>query len=359
MKRLLLPVLFLMTGVAVFAQTPQNKKRVVVFDFSDTWCSPCGQFGVAVADTVDNKLQDGDKGYLIGIKGSFEPSSPAWINALGAGTLFDNFGLQGVPTLMVGNYESQATTGNNAGDIADIMNATATFDAKPVVASTAANMTINGNVLTVNAKAKFWEDATGEYYMTAFLAEDNIVAAQASNLANTIHHHVLKGAMATTGAALNPVPWGEQIGSSSITANTEFPKTYTVNIDTVSNKENLEVYILLFKKNGSTYEYINAEKAKKAVTGLNEAMANISQVKLYPNPTNNASYLELNLTRPMQVNINVTDVLGRQVYKVTQSLYIGQNTIAIPSYNFEAGQYNVTITDENQSRFSRKLIVNE
>lgn len=358
MKHVLLSALIVMTGASMLhAQTPQNKKRVVVFDFSDTWCPPCGQYGVAIADTVDHKLNEGEKGYLIGIKGSFQPSSPSSINAMSAGTLFDNFDLSGVPTFMVGNFEANAPTGNNASDIVGIMAAVTSFNAEAVVASTAANMSISGDLMTVTAKTKFWAAATGEYYMTAFLAEDKIVAAQANNSPTTVHPHVLKGTMATTGTALVASPWGEQIGTSSIAANTEFSKTYKVTVDPAWVKANLEVYILIFKKNGNTYEYVNAEKARTATSSIEDAIIGMEQVALYPNPTGSTSSLDLTLTKAMTVDINVTDALGRSVYQAGHTLRSGKNTLTIPSDKFASGLYDVTITGEDKGRMSRKLSV--
>ena len=356
---LLSSLVIISSSMAVYAQTPQNKKHTVVFDFSDTWCGPCGLYGVAIADSVDLKLTDGDKGYLIGIKGSFNPSTPSTINAMGAGSLFTNFNLQGVPTFIVNNVEANAPTGNNANDITGIMAAAATFNSSPFVASAAANVSINGNVLTVNAKTKFWSAATGEYYMTAFLAEDKIVAAQNQAAANTEHHHVLKGAMATSGTTIVASPWGEQIGTASIAANTEFSKTYTANIDAGWKKENLEVYILIFKKNGAKYEFVNGEKAKSSPTGISEAASYLKNAVLYPNPAGNTANLELILPERMQISLSVTDVLGRTVYVSSSALNAGQHTLTIPCNGFSNGTYDVTIQAENRGRMNKKLVVNK
>jgi hypothetical protein len=356
---LLFTAIMIWSGSAlIHAQTPQNKKHTVVFDFSDTWCGPCGAYGVAIADTVDRKLTEGDKGYLIGIKGSFSPSSPPSINAMGAGSMFDNFNLQGVPTFMVNNIEANAPTGNNASDITEIMAAATTFNATPAVASAAGNVSISGSVLTVSAKTKFWSAATGEYYMTAFLAEDKIIAAQNQNSATTVHPHVLKGAMSTTGTALVATPFGEQIGTTSIAANTEFSKTYTVNIDATWKKENLEVYIIIFKKNGSKYEYVNAEKAKSSTTGIG-TIAHLEHAVLYPNPTGNTASLTLTLTERMKVDLTVTDVLGRTVYAAPFVLNAGENTVVIPSDRFANGTYDINISAGNQGQMTKKLVVNK
>ena len=357
-KLLLLACLAILSHVeAVQAQTPQNKKHSMIFEFSETWCGPCGAYGIPIADTVDHKLTAEDKGYLLGIKTS---SSPSTMNALGGGGLNSNFSVQGVPTFIVNNTESNAPTGNNTGDVTSIMGTVTTFNATPVVASTAANMTISGTVLTVNAKAKFWTAATGEYYMTAFLAEDKIVAAQNAASSNTVHPHVLRGIMATSGTSLTATPWGEQVGSATIAANTEFSKTYKVTIDAAWQKANLEVYIVLFKKNGNKYEYVNAEKAKTGVTGINNtAVSFLEQATLYPNPTGTSANLELVLPERMQISLSVTDVLGRTVYVSSHALNAGQHTLTIPASGFSSGTYDVTIQAENRGRISKKLVVNK
>ncbi|WP_118952612.1 Omp28-related outer membrane protein [Taibaiella helva] len=355
MKKTLLGLLACSLAGGLWAQTPQQKTRAVILDFSETWCPPCGAYGVAVGDQLNTELASSDKGYLIGVKNS---STPSTINALGGSALASNFAIQGVPTFIINKASvHDGVTGNNSGDVQRMMGKVTTATGTAAVASAAANIAISGNTITVNAKAKFWSAATGQYYMSVFLTENDIEADQNSAPSNpTKHPHVLRGAMATSGTALAGTPWGEQIGTASIAANAEFTKTFKVDINSGWNKAKLEAYVILFKMEGGKYEIINAEKAKSATTGINE-LANVAQVGIYPNPASQTAVLSITASAQQTVNIHITDMLGRNVYtRENNNLGKGENRFTLPLSPLGAGFYNVVISGEN-GRIVQRLSV--
>jgi len=357
MKKTVLSILAcnLLCG-ALWAQTPVKKTHVVVFDFSETWCPPCGAYGVPVSDTLDDQMTAADKGYLIGVKST---SSPVSLNCYSSDSLASNFDITGVPTLVFNKASvNDGVTGNNAGDVLRMMNKVNAAIATDAEASAAANISISGNKVTVTAKTKFWTAATGQYYMTVLLAEDDISANQTNAATNpTIHHHVLRGTMSTTDTVLVTNPLGEQIGTSSIAANTEFSKTYKTNIDAGWVKANLEAYVIIFKMNGGKYEVVNAEKAKTAsTTGLNN-IEGMAKTTIYPNPATHSATLSITAIKQQAFDINITDMLGRSVYTVQNNkLVIGENNFNIPLNNINAGIYNVEIST-NEGKIVQRLSV--
>src|SRR5690606_27697766 len=89
-------------------------------DFSDTWCPPCGAYGVDVADTLVAHIATDDIGYLINIKGS---STPASLNAVGSNALSSNYEITGIPTFAINDPSNHdGVSGNNSGDVTRIKN---------------------------------------------------------------------------------------------------------------------------------------------------------------------------------------------------------------------------------------------
>jgi len=118
---------------------------------------------------------------------------------------------------------------------------------------------IQGNTLTVNAEAKLWDDLNGDYYMGAYVVEDKIIAYQEGNSAgnNASHHLVFRGSMSSS-------TWGEQIFTGSARSGDILRKTFSVTLPSDYNKSNLTYGIIIWKKVGDKYSYVNAATNQKA-----------------------------------------------------------------------------------------------
>jgi hypothetical protein len=161
-----------------------------------------------------------------------------------------NFGSGGKPNWYV-NGVSLGTSKSAADNAAAASVATASSS---VVASASIEGTLEGDVLTVNAQAKFYSAASGEYYMAAYVIENNVSGPQAGPIGasgNVDHHLLMRGSMSTA-------PWGEQIVASSAAAGSTVDKTFTVTIPSTYNKDNINVGIIIWKKNGAKFAYVNA-----------------------------------------------------------------------------------------------------
>ncbi len=324
------------------AQTPEKKSRAVVFKFTETWCGPCGDWGWQTAEETIAQL--GDKGYYIGVMGS---SSPSAMNANCYSTFESNYNVAGYPTFVVKEDQSSYTS-------PQVMSLVNTFAATTPVASPAANFTINGNTLSVTAKAKFWAATSGEYYMTAFLVEDGIMAPQNGQSGSVSHHHILRGTMET-----NLSPWGQMIASGSVANNAEFSKNYSITLNPDWKKEKLEVYVLIFKKNAGKYEFINAVKGKSGVTSI-AAIQGLESATLFPNPTEGATQLHVALKEAMNLNIRVTDPLGRVVYTSgSLKLQAGTNDLSIPTEGLSNGMYMVSLISDKGQMSTQRLVVSK
>lgn len=96
-----------------------------------------------------------------------------------------------------------------------------------------------------------------------------------------------------------------------------------------------------------------------STTGIADVNSAISEVGLYPNPTNNNSELSLVLNQNENININVVSVMGQTVYSENlTNLSAGKHSVALNTENWANGVYNVNISTANGT-INRKLVVNK
>lgn len=109
------------------------------------------------------------------------------------------------------------------------------------------------------------------------------------------------------------------------------PRSATINI--VNNDADEATYDYLLEGNGV---------APSGIAEINSATA----LKLYPNPTNDAATLAIDLTNNVQMTINVVDVQGRDVMPAkSQKLEAGKQTITISTAELQNGIYFVKVSD--------------
>jgi len=160
-----------------------------------------------------------------------------------------NFGSGGKPNWYV-NGVSHGTSASAANAAA-----AASISSSSVVASAAFETSTEGSEITVNAQAKFYSAGSGEYFMGAYVIENNVNGPQAGPIGasgNVDHHLMMRGSMTTSSA------WGVSIGSSPA-ADATFEQEYKVAIPSSYNAANINIGIIIWKKNGANYEYVNAQ----------------------------------------------------------------------------------------------------
>jgi hypothetical protein len=92
------------------------------------------------------------------------------------------------------------------------------------------------------------------------------------------------------------------------------------------------------------------------IIGVNEYIANISSVVVYPNPTESSANLAISSTKVQQVNVSIYNNFGQLVATSEHNLVMGGNIIELGTENYAAGIYVVNVTQGN-SVISKKLII--
>lgn len=94
-----------------------------------------------------------------------------------------------------------------------------------------------------------------------------------------------------------------------------------------------------------------------SVTGLNNLLLEADKISLYPNPTNDAAYLNYTLTKPGNVQISVYDLVGKETQFVSaEGQPAGEYTVRLDANDLGPnGVYFVKINIDG-SEFTKKLV---
>ncbi len=90
--------------------------------------------------------------------------------------------------------------------------------------------------------------------------------------------------------------------------------------------------------------------------GLKENVATHFEYVLAPNPTSGEFYLMIDAKVAETLNLDITDVTGRNVYKRKVDVVNGFNNVAVNDINLQSGVYFVNLIYKNE-KITRKLII--
>ncbi len=103
--------------------------------------------------------------------------------------------------------------------------------------------------------------------------------------------------------------------------------------------------------------YINFE-IKEPLSAKNFPNSKIFGISsISPNPATNFANITFNMEKSGNVNIRVTDILGKQIESIVLPANIGQNIHFLDVNSYKSGIYFYTITFEGKS-VTKKLVVN-
>ncbi|MCC7246914.1 MAG: T9SS type A sorting domain-containing protein [Saprospiraceae bacterium] len=92
--------------------------------------------------------------------------------------------------------------------------------------------------------------------------------------------------------------------------------------------------------------------------GTNEAASLLENLEIYPNPTNEAFFVDFSVRQSSDVHMVVTDMSGRQVIsQLHKSIPVGLNQVRLNVTGWQQGIYFISLTDNAGGRISRKLAV--
>lgn len=263
-----------------------NRQRSFMAYVTATWCGPCGMYGGPTFKQVISDI--GDDVIALNVQtsnsqltsyfkknGIDNPDStfigPAFNQIFPTLNIPTSGGSFSIPAFSVNN--NYLGTSNTTVD--QLKGAITGNNANSPEIGIAANMGINGNTLTVKAKAKAFKDATAnEFIWTVAILETPITGYQlVGSAANNSYEHknIVRAVVGSGGKMYNQNLWNATMASTSVKANAEFDKTFTFDFQnytslpagatlqkwTSMTKSNTKVAVMVWRKMGTTYTFVN------------------------------------------------------------------------------------------------------
>ena len=219
------------------------KKRVLVEDYTGTWCGWCPRISYAI-----EKLEEQTDDAVIVAAHQGDPMQFSQITAL-----MNAFGVTGFPTGIINRSGSWSyPQPNNIGQVTAQL-----FE--PANVGLAINSSINGDDLSINIKAKIGSNYSS-LKLAVYVVEDKLIYDQqnytsyyggGSVLENFNHHNVLRESLTNI--------LGDQIPTASLVYGKVFEKDFSYKVPNNYNKSNIK--IVSFVTTGESTQAINVRGA--------------------------------------------------------------------------------------------------
>lgn len=217
---------------------PAQSKKNVCFYFTDSDNSTCGSFGINLLDQV--KATNPANTYFI----SVHPNSTDTLFSPSGIDIAASFSVAGIPDFGVGDQSSLLTQST-------ILNALLSESSESPQGSIDISYSTTIDSLIVTIYGKFYVNDTCQYFVTAYVVENDIVSPQIGLSGSYSHQHVLRTASGGSGI-------GELINTTYVTPQTSFKIRTSIYRQAVWDMTKVSLVGVLWRKNGSDFEYINA-----------------------------------------------------------------------------------------------------
>jgi len=279
MKQIITLTLILLSFNCIKAQDVPEIQQSMITKITATWCPNCGNWGWYFYEDIYS--DNADKALLITAHYSGDLQNNT------AEDFATNFNVNYQPKFIVGNENQEVLSSNTSSKRTAIKNLVDNnFGLAPVV-NAGLQVTKDGDILTVQTRTRFFQSTDGEYYLGVYVIENGVVNYQNGQGNNAVHKNVLRASMSVGS-------FGEIVASGSIAANAEFDKEYSIQLGNW-NINNLEIATIIWKKVGSTYEFVNTHSTTElSSVGVSEIPENEISFEVFPTLTTASVTIELN-----------------------------------------------------------------
>lgn len=341
---------FSITGVDV-----EEGQGVVIEEATGTWCTFCPR-GAVLMDMMSHCFPDNFVGVAV------HNADPM------AETAYDNFvtgqpNFTGFPSVLFNRESIMALDGAALTNLS----IQRMQQAPTVSLSMSADWDATTRVIDARVFAEFIEAPGAGAKWVGVITEDNVTGTE--NGYAQINAYA-GGALGSTGgyeALPSPVPAAEMVydlvGRAGLTAYTGVGSTdlddvqagdgaffnfdsYTLPAD--YNSDEISLLAILIDADG---QVINAKKVSlntAATTGIDPVQLTGAKVRVFPNPASDVANVRLTLDTPMNVNVEVFNVMGQVVATRNYGLMVGDEIIRMNVSQFATGTYMVRIALDNQ-----------
>ena len=223
-------------------------------------------------------------------------------------------------------------------------------EASPLNVGVSSNYNTTSQLLTVNIEVYFTADVTDDLTIYAELTEDGIIATQSGGTSPYTHNHVFRKAFVAQR--------GDVIVSPTLQSGL---RTYTYTFDnSTTNYDMTKAEVVAFVRNTSNEEIISANGAEVGSSSLGIPVISLkaNQVRIYPNPYNDRTSIQLSLSKSDNVEYSIFNMIGKKIMsKDLGILTMGNHSLIIEKIGIEkTGIYFVQVKI-GQKTYTEKLIV--
>jgi hypothetical protein len=231
------------------ANAVEEKNMGLVFKFTGTNCYYCGDWGWPFFKEMITLYHKKDAVCI----GAYSQNQFAQLLISPIATAFDKRVpvTKGYPTF-TGNFVDAWSGGNTLAGMKNVISTEiSNHKSSEVIVNAGFTSTIEDDYMTVSTSTKFFKDTEGEYYIGVYMLENGVVANQSgpNGGPNAVHDCVLRSGNGD---------FGELISEGEVKSGKFIDRTIKLQINPSWKKENLNVFTIIWKKNGDKYDFVNA-----------------------------------------------------------------------------------------------------
>src|SRR5690606_19016369 len=164
------------------------------------------------------------------------------------------------------------------------------------------------------------------------------------------YNHVARGIFPGPDGASGSLP-------ASMTAGTSYDYTFNVAMQPIWHRYNDQMHAVVMLIRNSDGHVLNSNNIVVPL-GIENKDAGISAFTVFPNPASDKAIVNFSLANASDVNVVVTDMMGRTVQVVNKSEFAaGKHQMNINLAGVAAGVYNVTLNTDNGMVSTRLSVV--
>lgn len=341
-------LIFSLFSIVLQAQeiTVPQTQRPLITKRTASWCPFCGGWGW----TFFRNVLDDNSGKAVFFANHYDGihTTPTTL-ALSA-----NFGGVSQPVFFLNNTNQNVSSGATATARTNIQNQVNTAWATTPVVQSGIRAIHNSAAQTLNvtAKSRFFQSASGEYYLGIYLVFKEFVGFQ-SPIGNNAEHKEMLRSHLTANA------FGEQIANGAVAAGVEAEVSGQISIAGLDPTK-LRVVTIIWKKEGTTYRVTNANETDDfmAPSSANDLWAAQQQLKIFPNIITESARIEMQITESnLPWRMELVNTSGQVVETIFQGILAGgAHTFSVERGARPAGLYFVRLSNGLRSTSQRVVL---
>jgi hypothetical protein len=346
-KNFSLSILIVLFSGSLIAQIVPEVQRPLVTKIAATWCPPCGGWGWTFFENlvIDNE----DKATLIVAHHSGDLICPS------GAEFSENFNTPYQPYFYVYNDDLGVSSSNATSKRTAVKDLIDAESVKMPIVNAGMNLLLAGDELVVETKTKFFQDASGEYYLGVYAVENEVINNQSGQGNNAVHEKVLRG-------RISDEIFGDFISSGDVSANSEFDQAFSIILDNGWDLSHLEIITIVWEKEGDKFVAINTNLSTDFIitVGNENVLLENASMEILPNVTSNQAVVNIDLTKELKnATIELFDLDGKKVADIFQGrLSRGNSKFEIERNLVPVQGMYLVVLKSDQKVVTKKIIFN-